>query len=87
MTLAKVVYLAVVTMCAATIAVVSVGFTKQIQSNRRAVRHLCGLAEITAVVWKSAERSLPARTGRDKALLRALRKGVREIRTDRSCPH
>jgi len=88
-TLAQVSFLAVVTMCAATIAVVSIGFTKQIGENRRAIRHLCALQSITMVVYNSAIRSytsLPHKTSDQLRLLRAIREGVREIRTDRSCP-
>lgn len=83
-------FLAVVTMCAATIAVVSVGFTRQIGENRRAIRHLCALQSITVIVYGSAIRSytsLPHKTLDQLRLLRAIREGVREIDTDRSCAH
>lgn len=54
----------------------------QVQTNRRAIRHLCELSNTTALVWEAALKGGGFRPG----LTRAMTAGVASIRTDRACP-
>jgi hypothetical protein len=85
----------VVVLCAASIALISIRLSNQVEVNRaqigtnkQALVHLCALSRITKLVWVSAIKSystLPSRTTDQAKLLGELRLGVREINADHQC--